>query len=316
MLGALAVIPYHSFPDLGPFKTFGLAVGVGVLLGAVVAAHYAERFGVSRDESYTLAAKLVLAGVVGARITWDVTHWGDIHSPVDLIAVWKGGLQFAGGFIAAVLAGLPTFRRWDRLKRWRMIDGYGLGLTIGLAFGRIGCTAVGEHFGRQSDFLLAIRYDGGVVREPTLYQNATPTNPVHGHTTPIPVVKGMTFHDTAIYELLLLLVLFAVLWVVLHRKPPVAAGTGIGIFCLWYGVARFSTDLLRVNDKLKFGLTGAQWMCVALVPIAALILLKVRPITARLAAEADARGSVAAPDGDPSPPDDVSAADEPQQREA
>ncbi len=191
-----------------------------------------------------------------------------------------------------MIAGFPTFRRWDRLKRWRMIDGYAMGLTVGLAFGRIGCTSVGEHFGARTDFFLATRYDGGVVREPLLYEHATRADPVHGHISPIPLTKGMVFHNTAIYELIFLVVLFVILWVVLHRKPAVAAGTGIGIFCLFYGVARFGTDFLRVNDKLEFGLTGAQWMCVALIPVAAWILLKVRPATARLAAD------------QPGPPDD------------
>ncbi len=49
-------------------------VGIGVLVGAVVAARYGERWGVARDESYTLATKLVFAGVIGARLTWAVTH--------------------------------------------------------------------------------------------------------------------------------------------------------------------------------------------------------------------------------------------------
>jgi phosphatidylglycerol:prolipoprotein diacylglycerol transferase len=298
--GLLAAIPYSSFPDIGPFKTFGLAVGLGVLIGAVVAAHYCERWGVSRDTSYTLATKLVLAGVIGARLTWDITHWNEISSPLDLIAVWNGGLQFSGGFIFAVLAGIPTFRKWDRLTRWHVIDGYSMGLAIGLAFGRIGCTSVGEHFGNQTDFFLATRYDGGVVREPVLYEHATIANPVKGHTHPIPLVKGMVFHNTAIYELIFLLVLFAILWVVLHKKPAVAAGTGIGIFCLYYGFARFGTDLLRVNDKLKFGLTGAQWMCIVLIPAALWILFKVRPATAKLAAQAAAEAD-AEPEAEPEP---------------
>lgn len=276
------MIPYHTFPEIGPLKTFGLMVGLGVLIGAIVAAKYGERYGIHRDQTYNMAIRLVVAGVIGARLTWDVSHWSDIKSPLDLIAVWKGGLQFSGGFILAVIVGFPTFRKWHRLLRWRMLDGYALGLTIGLAFGRIGCTSVGEHFGNPSKFLLAVRYDGGSTREP-LYQHATASNPVHGHHLPIALVKGMTFHNTSIYELIFLLVLFAGLWWLLHRKPAVAAGTGVGVFCLYYGLARGSSDFLRVNDKIKFGLTGAQWMCVVLIPVSIWILFWVRRSTAQLA---------------------------------
>jgi phosphatidylglycerol---prolipoprotein diacylglyceryl transferase len=265
----LAVIPYTTFPiiQLGPLelRTFGLMVGIGVLVGAWIAARYIEEHaGIARDDTYRLATRLVVAGVIGARITWDITHWSDLESPLDVIAVWKGGLQFSGGFVAAVIVSVPTFRKWTRTVRWRTIDGYALGLTIGLAFGRVGCISVGEHFGRMSSWLLAVRYEGGSVREPYLGE--------------IPLEEGVTFHNTAIYELLFLLVLFGVLLLIARRRP--APGTLIGVFCVYYGVARGLSDFLRVNDNTVLGLTGAQWLCVTLIPAGILILTKVRPNTA------------------------------------
>jgi phosphatidylglycerol:prolipoprotein diacylglycerol transferase len=266
----LAAIPYTTFSEinLGPIelRTFGLAVGLGVLLGAFIAGRYIEHHtGVLRDDTYRLATRLVVAGVIGARITWDISHFDQIHSPLDLIAVWKGGLQFSGGFIAAVLVGIPTFRQWTRAVRWSNLDGYAFGLTIGLAFGRVGCTSVGEHFGKLSSFFLAVRYDGGSVREETLGPNHR-------------LLVGDTFHNTAIYEFIFLLVLFGVLALVQRRKP--APGTLIGVFCLYYGLARGLSDFLRVNDNKVVGLTGAQWMCVALIPTGFRILTKVRKATA------------------------------------
>src|SRR5512146_2404138 len=60
----LAVIPYETFPKiaLGPFelRTFGVMVGLGVLIGAWIAARYIEQHtGVSRDDTYRLATRLV-----------------------------------------------------------------------------------------------------------------------------------------------------------------------------------------------------------------------------------------------------------------
>jgi phosphatidylglycerol:prolipoprotein diacylglycerol transferase len=278
----LASIPYETFPiiEIGPveLRTFGLMVGLGVLLGAWVAGRYIEaRTAITRDETYRLATRLVIWGVIGARITWDITHWDQIHSPIDLVAVWKGGLQFSGGFIAAVIAGLPVFRKWTRAVRWINLDGYAYGLTLGLAFGRIGCISVGEHFGSTTAFFLGVRYEGGSVREPFLGD--------------VPLVNGMTFHNTAVYELLFLAVLFGLLTVVARRRP--APGTLIGIFCLYYGIARGLSDFLRVNDKTIAGLTGAQWMCVALIPTGIWILTKVRAATAAaVAADADVTAAI------------------------
>ena len=259
----LAAIPYTTFPeiDLGfvQIRTFGLMVALGVMLGAVIASRLGERWGIPADDTISLATRLVIVGVIGSRLTWVLTHTDQIDSPIDVIAVWEGGLQFSGGFIAAVLVGLPTFRKWSRLTRWRMLDAMALGLTVGLAFGRVGCYSVGEHFGSKTSFFLGTRYDGGSTREP--------------------IAVGDVIHNTSLYEGVHLVVLAGLLWWILRRRP--VPSSLIGWFCIWYGVARFATDLLRVNDDTVAGLTGAQWMSVALVPAGVWILTKVRPSLAR-----------------------------------
>ena len=283
----LAAIPYTTFPtiELGPLnlRTFGLMVALGVLLGAWIAAAYAERFGVERDETYRVGTWMVLAGIIGSRLTWVVSHTDQIDNPIDVIAIWEGGIQFSGGFIFAILVGLPFFRRWTRLLRWRVLDGYTLGLSVGLALGRVGCYSVGEHFGRPTDFFLASRYDGGDVREPMLGD--------------VPLVPGTTFHNTSLYEFIYMMVLFAVLGGLVLRARrggrEVTPGTLVGVFVLYYGVARFLSDSLRVNDERVLGMTGAQWMCLVMVPAGIWILWKVRPRLAALVAAEEAEAEAA-----------------------
>ncbi len=269
----LGAIPYTTFSqiDLGPLhlRTFGLVVAIGVLLGAWLAARYGEGYGVDRDATYSLAMRMVVAGVIGSRITWDLSHTDQIHSALDLIAVWKGGLQFSGGFIFAVIAGYPVYRHWNRLTRWHSLDGYAYGLTIGLAIGRIGCTSVGEHFGRQTSFFLGTRWEGDItqVREATLGD--------------VPLQHGMVFHNTAIYELMYLAILFVFLtWLLYVRKPRPPAGTALGIFCAYSGVTRFLSDSLRANDERVLHLTGAQYLCLLLLPTSVWILVRVRRLLA------------------------------------
>jgi phosphatidylglycerol:prolipoprotein diacylglycerol transferase len=271
VLSLVAAIPYTTFPtiSLGPLdlRTFGFVVALGVLLGAWLAARYGEEHGVPRDTTYGLAMRMVLVGVVGSRITWVLSHLDDLDSPLDAFAIWEGGLQFSGGFVFAVIAGYPVYRHWNRLTRWHSLDGYAYGLTIGLAIGRIACYSVGEHFGRLTSFALGVRYDGGSVRESSIGD--------------VPLQEGMVFHHTALYELLYLLVLFVVLTWLLHvRKERPGPATAIGIFCLWYGVSRFASDSLRVNDERVLGLTGAQYLCLALLPTGIWILTRVRRLLA------------------------------------
>lgn len=283
----LSAIPYTTFPiiEIGPLelRTFGLVVAVGVLVGAWLAARYGEEHGVPRDTTYALAMRIVVIGVIGSRVTWVLSHLDEIDSPLDVIAVWKGGLQFSGGFIFGVLAAYPAYRRWSRLTRWHSLDGYAYGLSIGLALGRVGCTSVGEHFGRLTSFPLGVRYDGGSVREGTLGD--------------VVLQKGMVFHHTAVYELLYLVVLFAVLtWLLYVRKERPPAGTAIGVFCLVYGLCRFGSDTLRVNDERVLGMTGAQYLMIALVAAGLWILVRVRRLLAEDVAAGAVPGLVPTPD--------------------
>ncbi len=280
MSALIAEIPYTTFPRIGPLQTFGLMVAIGVVAGIWFAASWAEQYGMTRDQTYSLGTRMVLAGVIGSRITWVVTHLDQIDSPIDVIAVWEGGLQFSGGFLAAIAVGLPTFLTWNRLQRWQLLDGFAVATVLGAAFGRIGCTAVGEHFGRQSDFFLAVRYDGGEVREQVLGLGAGAA----------PVQPGVTFHNTAIYEGVWLFLLFGVLWWVLRKVRPTPGIVG-ALFLIGYGIARFGFDSLRVNDERVVGLTGAQWMCLGMMPVAAYILLRVRPANAAALAAGEVGGT-------------------------
>ncbi|HMG41273.1 MAG TPA: prolipoprotein diacylglyceryl transferase family protein [Acidimicrobiales bacterium] len=272
----IAAIPYTTFPEieLGPLtlRVFGLMVAAGVLIGARLGGGYGERFGVLREDSYRTGTLMVLAGIIGARLTWVATHTDQIDKPIDVIAIWEGGIQFSGGFIAALIVGYPMFRKWTRVQRWNVLNGYAWGLTIGMALGRVGCYAVGEHFGGQSDFFLASRYDGGSVREPEL-----------GDTL---LTKGMTFHNTALYELITLGLLFLVMTAMIgwaRRKDTYPKpATLVALFMVWAGGVRFLLDTLRVNDERALGMTGAQWMSLVMVPYGIYLWVKVRPAVSKL----------------------------------
>jgi hypothetical protein len=94
-------------------------------------------------------------------------------------------------------------------------------------------------------------------------------------------------------------VLFAglglMVWRARRRGREVKAGTLVGVFLAFYGVARFLTDTLRVNDERTLRMTGAQWMCLVLVPAGVWILWRVRPKVAALA-EAELAAEAAEPE--------------------
>jgi phosphatidylglycerol:prolipoprotein diacylglycerol transferase len=249
-VSVVAGIPYETFPaiQVGPLtiRVFGLMVALGMIVGIIVAARRNERFGVPRGETERVGFWLVVIGLVGARLLWVLSNLEQIDSPIDIIAVWEGGLSFTGGFIAAALAAPLLTRGWPKGRRWVFLDGAVLGLAIGQTIGRIGCYAVGEHLGGETGFFLGVTYQGGVTIEG-------------------PLEVGVTYHNTALYEFLWLLPIIAIL-IVLDRRR-VRPGIMTGVFAIWYGTFRFLTDFLREYDTTLFGLTGAQYGSIALVAV-------------------------------------------------
>ena len=246
----------------------------GVLLGAWLAARYGEEHGIPRDTTYSLAMRMVVAGVIGSRITWVLSHLDELESPLDAIAIWQGGLQFSGGFVFAVIAGYPVYRHWNRLTRWHSLDGYAYGLTIGLGIGRIGCYAVGEHFGSLTSFPL-----GGPLRRRAACarSSSAPSRSSRGWCSTRPrSTSSSTWWCSSCSSPSCSTC----------RKPRPGPGVAMAIFCGFYGVARFASDSLRVNDETLLGLTGAQYLCLALLPDQRLDLVP-RPQAARAATSQD-----------------------------
>ncbi len=255
----IAAVPYHTFPDfqLGPLtiRTFGLMVALGIIVGAMIGARFVANRGVDPDEYTNIATRAAIVGLVGARLTWVLSHLDQIQSPLDVIAVWEGGVQFSGGLLFGALAGwLSARKRYTRTQGWALVDGSALGLAVGLAIGRIGCMAVGEHFGGETSFFLGMTYLGGgtVEAEPAI---------------------GATIHNTAFYEFLHLIVLVAVMALLLrragNRRSPLVPGTIGALMLVWYGIGRFTTDFARVNDTTAGGLTGAQWAALVMAALGA-----------------------------------------------
>lgn len=251
-------IPYYSFPNfsIGPLtlNTFGLFVALGIFLGIRFAARRNEQYGVPQATTEKVGIILVVVGIVGARLFWVITNLDQIDSFIDVIAVWRGGLQFSGGFIAAIILAPFITRRIRGKRRWQVLDGAILGLALGQGIGRCGCIAVCEHIGNETDFFLGTRYLGGDTLEG-------------------PLLVGVTYHNTALYEMIWVLALFGVLWY-LDRKKVLPAGAIVGLFMVSYAVGRFSTDFLRAYDQTLFGLTGAQFMSIFLF-IAGVVVLAI-----------------------------------------
>jgi phosphatidylglycerol:prolipoprotein diacylglycerol transferase len=260
MASMVGAIPYRTFPTIHvgpvPIHVFGVFVALGILVGTTIFLRFARSRELPVDALTSLAWQVVVFGLIGSRVLFVLTHLSDFSGhPLDAFAIWQGGLQFSGAFLIAIIVIAVWARRHPGVPGLMLSDGIVLGLVPGLMIGRLGCYAVGEHLGHTTSFFLGVRYLGGETREG-------------------PIAVGSVIHNTALYEIMLLVPL-ALLLVWMARRH-VRSGVMTATFLLWYGTQRFLTDFLRAYDKRALGLTGAQYICLGMLVAGIVLLYRIR----------------------------------------
>ncbi|MBI4261292.1 MAG: prolipoprotein diacylglyceryl transferase [Actinobacteria bacterium] len=294
------VLDRIRFGDFG-ISPHGIGIAVGFLLGSWWVLREGPKRGVSEQHLSTMLFWALIGAVVGSRFFYVVGHFSEFDSFVDMLALWRGGLSLIGGIAGAILFALPLMKRYG-YRFLQVMDSAFLGFPFGIAVGRIGDLAIGDHLGKPTGWLLAWTYEGGQLAPPyacvpledPALCTATLQGGVHMEVTRESarmfsasgglLQEGIGVHQTAMYDLISSAILFAVLlW--FGRKVR-REGVPIMFFAIWYGVMRVVTDFLRV-DKRFFGLTGSQWTTgtVALLSVAVLVWWALRPKPAPVAVQ-------------------------------
>lgn len=163
------------------------------------------------------ALGVVVGGRLGYVVVYNLSYY--LKHPLDVFALWHGGLSFHGGFIGVLLAG-GWFVRRHGLTFYEVADVVVVPLPIGLGLGRIGNFINGELFGRatQLPWCMVFPQGGPVCR-----------------------------HPSQLYEALLEgLVLFLCLWFI--GRSPRPSGVVFWSFAGLYGLLRFVVEFAREPD--------------------------------------------------------------------
>jgi len=130
-----------------PIRMYGLMIGIGFLISMYLASRQARKEGLDPDRILDMGVYLLLAAIVGSRILYVLTSWQEFSGyPLDAFAIWKGGLVFYGGLLAAVPIGIWYVRK-HKLPVWKTADIMAPYIALGHGFGRLGCFFAGCCFG-------------------------------------------------------------------------------------------------------------------------------------------------------------------------
>ena len=188
---------------------------------------------------------VILGGRLGYVLFYKPAYY--LAHPLEIFAVWQGGMSFHGGFLGVLLA-MAWFSRKTGRHWLDIMDFLAPLVPLGLAAGRLGNFINGELWGRTTDVAwgMVFRGAGPLPRHPSqLYEMAA---------------EG--------------LLLFVLLWV--YSSKPRPRGAVSGLFLIGYGLARFACEYTREPDEflglLAFGMSMGQWLSAPMVVAGAAML--------------------------------------------
>jgi phosphatidylglycerol:prolipoprotein diacylglycerol transferase len=195
---------------------------------------------------------VIIGGRLGQVFFYEPAHY--LSNPLEIFAVWKGGMSFHGGFLG-VLVAITLWARKNRLAWLDITDFIAPLVPLGLAAGRLGNFINGELWGRIADASLpwAMIFPQSGDMQPR--------------------------HPSQLYHIGLEgVLLFAILWFYTARPRP--RGAASGVFLIGYGVFRFVTEFFREPDAGIFGqsytISMGQWLSLPMILIGIGLLVMAR----------------------------------------
>ncbi|MCC7251169.1 prolipoprotein diacylglyceryl transferase [Hyphomicrobium sp.] len=238
----LLAIPFPDFDpvafSIGPLtiKWYGLAYLAGLIIGWMYIRELLSTprlwrndtppFSVAKVDDLLLYVTLgvVLGGRLGYVILYEPSTY--LASPLDILAVWKGGMSFHGALAGCALA-VWLFARRNGFSALSAMDLGCAAVPIGLFFGRLANFINGELFGRVTDVPWSMVFPQAAALHPD--------------------VEPAARHPSQLYEAALEgLLLFIVLRVLTHSfgglKSP---GLATGVFLAGYALTRSLGEVFR-----------------------------------------------------------------------
>jgi phosphatidylglycerol---prolipoprotein diacylglyceryl transferase len=223
---------------IGPIaiRWYGLMYAVGFAIALILGNRRAAKRDsrLTQDQFYNLIFYTIVGLIIGGRLGYVIFYDASSYfrNPIEILAVWNGGMSFHGG-LAGVICAVALFSYRYSLNLLDVGDFLTPLAPPGLFAGRIGNFINGELYGRPSNAPWAMVFN----------------NPAAG---------GAARHPSQLYEAFLEgIVLFTLVWAFSSRKRPRGAVTGL--FLVLYGTFRCFVEFFREPD-IQLGFIALDWV--------------------------------------------------------
>jgi phosphatidylglycerol:prolipoprotein diacylglycerol transferase len=268
-IGALAV------------RWYGLMYVVAIAIALYYVLRWARRMGVNDDQVWGIFIWTAIAGLVGGRLYFVIQQPDLVQDyllkPLNIIAVWNGGMAFFG---AIFLGSATLFFIGPRygLDRWLALDAGALFAAIGQIFGRVGNVINGDILGYQAGPAVTppqgiclnapcIAYvsDPHVLSWAVVYLNLNSFAP-----------QGIPFQPAPVYEMALNVVALLILIPLRLLLPRIKTGYFFALYLALYSVSQFIVFFFRGSEPIvsflgAHALKQAQWTAIFTLLLAGVI---------------------------------------------
>ena len=220
---------------------YGIIMSLSILLGIFVIFFVSKKYfnDISSDSIFDLSFELIISGIIFARLYYVIMDYKYfLKYPMEIPAVWNGGISIQGAIIGGIIAGFIYVKR-NNFSFLRYADLFSFGLVSGQIIGRWGNFFNSEAFGLPTSlpWKLFIPYSN----------------------RPIQFKNEEFFHPAFLYESLLSIFIFCILYFILRKFKNRKDGLIFYIYIILYSIARIAVESIRTDSVLNiYGLHAAH----------------------------------------------------------
>ncbi|MFT5233060.1 MAG: phosphatidylglycerol:prolipoprotein diacylglycerol transferase [Candidatus Krumholzibacteriia bacterium] len=234
------------YPEIfGIIKSYGLMMAISFGIGLWLCIRRGRADNISSEVIMDLVFGVLVSSIIGVRLAYVLTHWGEFQPWYRAFFIWDGGLTLYGGILLAMATVFVMTRRRG-IPFLVIADNFSPGVILGIGITRIGCFFAGCCYGQPTDLACGINFPAGAPATLNYGVQAVHPSQLYGS-------AGGFF----IFALLLVL-----------EKVWNYRGATFGRFLLLYGISRFVVDFSRYYEPeqvMAFGWSNTQWLSVGLM---------------------------------------------------
>ncbi|MDE3229337.1 MAG: prolipoprotein diacylglyceryl transferase [Chloroflexota bacterium] len=268
---------------LGPLAIhwYGIAYVVAIAIGLWVILRWARKMGLHEDQIWGLFIWAAVAGLVGGRLYFVIQQPDLVQNyllnPINIIAVWNGGMAFFGAIFLASATLFVIAPRYG-IDRWLIVDGGALFGAVGQIFGRLGNVVNGDILGYRVG--PAVTPPQGVCLHAPCFAYVSDPNVLawafvylNPHSF---APTGIPFQPAQVYEMGLNVIALAILWPLRLAWPHIKTGMFFALYLALYAISQFVVFFARGTEPITpflgiNALKQAQWTAI-FVFIAAIVV--------------------------------------------